>query len=62
MLQRTDEPAFTFAALTVSDRGAAGERAVDGGGNAVVEMMRAAGFVQADRKVTKPDAQFPCSD
>ena len=54
MLQRTDEPAFTFAALTISDRGAAGERAVDGGGNAVVEMMRAAGFVQADRKVV-PD-------
>lgn len=48
------DKAFTFAALTVSDRGAAGERAEDVGGNTVVEMMLAAGFVQADRRIV-PD-------
>ena len=42
---------FTFAALTVSDTGAAGARAVDVGGDAVVEMMSAAGFAQADRRM-----------
>lgn len=45
---------FTFAALTVSDTGAAGERAEDKSGDALCEMMRAAGFVQADRRMV-PD-------
>lgn len=42
---------FTFAALTVSDTGAAGGRAEDRSGDAVCEMMRAAGFAQADRRI-----------
>ena len=45
---------FTFAALTVSDAGAAGGRAEDKSGDALCEMMRAAGFAQADRRVV-PD-------
>ena len=42
---------FSFAALTVSDRGSRGERAVDVGGDTVVEMMSGAGFTLAARDV-----------
>ena len=42
---------FGFAALTVSDTGSRGERAVDVGGDTVVEMMEGAGFVLMARDV-----------
>ena len=45
---------FTFAALTVSDSGAAGQRPEDASGDVLVEMMSAAGFQLADRKMV-PD-------
>ena len=45
---------FRFAALTVSDTGSRGERAVDVGGDTVVEMMRGAGFGLSARDIV-PD-------
>ena len=51
---------FRFAALTVSDSGAAGERAEDASGGVVVEMMAAAGFRQAYRSIV-PDEQSDIS-
>ena len=53
MAEKT-EKTFTFAALTVSDTGASGERAEDLSGDVLVEMMSAAGFVQAGRRIV-PD-------
>ena len=45
---------FRFAVLTVSDSGAVGERTEDASGDAIVEMMDAAGFRQAYRSIV-PD-------
>ena len=44
---------FSFAVLTISDTGSQGGR-IDTGGDAVVEMMAAAGFEQVDRQIV-PD-------
>ena len=52
---------FTFAVLTVSDSGSAGERAEDVSGDAVVEIMNAAGFRQVDRRMV-PDETDDISD
>lgn len=51
---------FRFAVLTVSDSGSAGERAEDASGDAVVEMMDAAGFQQAHRSIV-PDERSDIS-
>jgi len=49
---------FTFAALTISDSASAGERAQDASGDAVVEMMRGAGFALAARAVVADEAEL----
>ena len=51
---------FRFAVLTVSDSGAAGERAEDASGDAIVEIMDAAGFRQVYRNIV-PDEQSDIS-
>lgn len=51
---------FRYAVLTISDSGSAGERAEDASGDAIVEMMDAAGFRQADRRMV-PDEQSDIS-
>ena len=51
---------FRFAVLTVSDSGSAGERAEDASGDAIVEMMEAAGLRQADRRIV-PDEKADIS-
>lgn len=45
---------FRFAVLTISDSGAVGERPQDASGDAIVEMMDAAGFQRVDRRIV-PD-------
>ena len=48
---------FSFATLTISDSGARGERVEDVSGDAIVEMMLAAGFRQADREIAPDDGE-----
>ncbi len=52
---------FRFAVLTVSDSGAAGERAEDASGDVIVEMMDAAGFMRVDRRMV-PDEREDISE
>ncbi len=51
---------FRFAVLTVSDSGSVGERAEDASGDAIVEMMEAAGLRQVDRRIV-PDEKADIS-
>ena len=48
------ENRFNFAVLTISDTGSQGKRAADTSGDAIVEMMSEAGFIQAQRDIV-PD-------
>ncbi len=52
---------FRFAILTISDSGAAGQRPQDPSGDAISEMMDAAGFRQVDRRMV-PDEPARVSD
>ena len=47
---------FNLGVLTVSDTGASGERAVDGSGNAICEIMEAQGYALALRDVVADEA------
>ena len=48
---------FRFAVLTVSDSGAAGERPQDASGDAIAQMMDAAGFLQVDRLMVPDESE-----
>ena len=54
-------PNFRLAILTISDSGAAGDRPQDPSGDAISEMMTAAGFQQVDRRMV-PDEPARISD
>lgn len=47
---------FNLGVLTISDTGASGERAVDGSGNAICEIMDAEGYVLVLRDIVPDEA------